>query len=89
MSYSADNGNPGRGDTIKPPGTSFSRLRLYSPAAQVSRDHLIIADAHSHAAFAFHRVAAEEATAGTAEMGKFYDETGRELYMGAGDREHD
>jgi phosphomethylpyrimidine synthase len=24
-----------------------------------------------------------------AEMSKVYDETGRELYMGAGDREHD
>jgi hypothetical protein len=23
------------------------------------------------------------------EMSKVYDETGRELYMGAGDREHD
>ena len=29
---------------------------------------------------------AEEAMA---EMSKVYDETGRELYMGAGDREHD
>ena len=26
---------------------------------------------------------------GMAEMSKVYDETGRELYMGAGDREHD
>jgi phosphomethylpyrimidine synthase len=34
-------------------------------------------------------VAAEEAEAGMAEMSKLYDETGRELYMGAGDREHD
>ncbi len=34
-------------------------------------------------------VAAEEAEAGMAEMSKVYDETGRELYMGAGDREHD
>jgi phosphomethylpyrimidine synthase len=24
-----------------------------------------------------------------AQMSKVYDETGRELYMGAGDREHD
>jgi phosphomethylpyrimidine synthase len=31
----------------------------------------------------------EEAEAGMAEMSKVYDETGRELYMGAGDREHD
>ena len=30
--------------------------------------------------------AAEE---GMAEMSKLYDATGRELYMGAGDREHD
>jgi hypothetical protein len=30
-----------------------------------------------------------EAEAGMAEMSKVYDETGRELYMGAGDREHD
>ncbi|MFO1261572.1 MAG: phosphomethylpyrimidine synthase ThiC [Sphingomonadaceae bacterium] len=34
-------------------------------------------------------VAAEEAEAGMAEMSKVYDETGRELYMGAGDRERD
>jgi phosphomethylpyrimidine synthase len=34
-------------------------------------------------------IAAEEAEAGMAEMSKVYDETGRELYMGAGDREHD
>ena len=34
-------------------------------------------------------VAAEEAEAGMAAMSKVYDETGRELYMGAGDREHD
>lgn len=26
---------------------------------------------------------------GMAEMSKVYDEIGRELYMGAGDREHD
>ncbi|MFN9152157.1 MAG: phosphomethylpyrimidine synthase ThiC [bacterium] len=34
-------------------------------------------------------VAAEEAEKGMAEMSKVYDATGRELYMGAGDREHD
>ena len=34
-------------------------------------------------------VAAEEAEAGMAEMSKVYDETGRELYLGAGDRERD
>jgi phosphomethylpyrimidine synthase len=34
-------------------------------------------------------IAAEEAEAGMAQMSKVYDETGRELYMGAGDREHD
>ncbi len=34
-------------------------------------------------------VAAEEAEAGMAAMSKVYDETGRKLYMGAGDREHD
>ena len=34
-------------------------------------------------------VAAEEAEKGMAEMARVYDETGRELYMGAGDREHD
>jgi phosphomethylpyrimidine synthase len=34
-------------------------------------------------------IAAEEAEAGMAEMSKVYDATGRELYMGAGDREHD
>ncbi|AZI35810.1 phosphomethylpyrimidine synthase [Caenibius tardaugens NBRC 16725] len=34
-------------------------------------------------------VAADEAEKGMAEMSKVYDETGRELYMGAGDREHD
>jgi len=34
-------------------------------------------------------VAAEEAEAGMAEMSKVYDEGGRELYIGAGDREHD
>jgi phosphomethylpyrimidine synthase len=34
-------------------------------------------------------VAAEEAEAGMAQMSKVYDETGRELYMGAGDRECD
>lgn len=34
-------------------------------------------------------VAAEDAEKGMAEMSKVYDETGRELYMGAGDREHD
>jgi phosphomethylpyrimidine synthase len=30
-----------------------------------------------------------KAEAGMAEMSKVYDETGRELYMGAGDRERD
>ena len=34
-------------------------------------------------------IATEEAEKGMAEMSKVYDETGRELYMGAGDREHD
>ena len=34
-------------------------------------------------------VAAEDAEKGMAEMSKVYDESGRELYMGAGDREHD
>ena len=34
-------------------------------------------------------VAAEEAEKGMAEMSKVYDERGRELYMGAGDRERD
>ncbi|MEW6577018.1 MAG: phosphomethylpyrimidine synthase ThiC, partial [Pseudomonadota bacterium] len=34
-------------------------------------------------------VAAEDAEAGMAEMSKVYDETGRELYLGAGGREHD
>lgn len=33
--------------------------------------------------------AAEEAEAGIAETSKVSDETGRELYMGAGDREHE
>jgi phosphomethylpyrimidine synthase len=32
-------------------------------------------------------IAASEA--GMAEMSKVYDETGRELYMSQGDREHD
>lgn len=34
-------------------------------------------------------VAAEEAEKGMAEMSQVYEDTGRELYMGAGDREHD
>ena len=34
-------------------------------------------------------VAAEEAEKSMAEMSKVYEDTGRELYMGAGDREHD
>jgi phosphomethylpyrimidine synthase len=34
-------------------------------------------------------IATEEAEKGMAQMSKVYDETGRELYMGAGDREHD
>jgi phosphomethylpyrimidine synthase len=34
-------------------------------------------------------IAAEEAEKGMAGMSKVYDETGRELYMGAGDRERD
>jgi len=34
-------------------------------------------------------VAAEAAEAGMAEMSKVYDEAGRELYLGAGGREHD
>jgi phosphomethylpyrimidine synthase len=34
-------------------------------------------------------VAAEDAEVGMAEMSKVYEETGRELYLGAGDREHD
>jgi phosphomethylpyrimidine synthase len=34
-------------------------------------------------------VALEEAEAGMAQMSKVYDETGRELYLGAGDRERD
>jgi phosphomethylpyrimidine synthase len=34
-------------------------------------------------------IATEEAEAGMAHMSKVYDETGRELYMGAGNREHD
>ncbi|GGD68007.1 phosphomethylpyrimidine synthase ThiC [Croceicoccus mobilis] len=34
-------------------------------------------------------IAADEVEAGMAEMSKVYDETGRELYMGQGDREHD
>lgn len=34
-------------------------------------------------------VAVEEAENGMAEISKVYDETGRELYVGQGDREHD
>jgi phosphomethylpyrimidine synthase len=34
-------------------------------------------------------IAAEEAEAGMQEMSKLYNETGRELYLGAGGREHD
>ena len=34
-------------------------------------------------------VAAEDAEKGMAEMSKVYDDSGRELYIGAGDREHD
>jgi phosphomethylpyrimidine synthase len=34
-------------------------------------------------------LSAEEAEAGMAEMSKVYDQTGRELYMGQGDRQHD
>jgi len=34
-------------------------------------------------------IAAEEAEKGMAEMSQVYEDTGRELYMGAGDREHD
>jgi phosphomethylpyrimidine synthase len=30
-----------------------------------------------------------KAEAGMAEMSRVYDDTGRELYMGQGDREHD
>jgi phosphomethylpyrimidine synthase len=34
-------------------------------------------------------IAADEAEKGMAQMSEVYEETGRELYMGAGDREHD
>jgi phosphomethylpyrimidine synthase len=34
-------------------------------------------------------IPAKEDEAGMAEMIKVYDETGRELYMGQGDREYD
>jgi phosphomethylpyrimidine synthase len=34
-------------------------------------------------------ILAADAEAGMAEMSKVYDETGRELYLGAGDRERD
>jgi phosphomethylpyrimidine synthase len=34
-------------------------------------------------------IAAEEAEKGMAEMSQVYEDTGRELYMGQGDREHD
>ncbi len=34
-------------------------------------------------------VAAEEAEAGMADMSRVFRETGSELYMGAGGREHD
>ncbi|HEX7874508.1 MAG TPA: phosphomethylpyrimidine synthase ThiC [Sphingobium sp.] len=34
-------------------------------------------------------IAAEDAEKGMAEMSELYNSTGRELYMGAGDREHD
>ena len=34
-------------------------------------------------------IATEEAEAGMAKMSQVYDDTGRELYMGQGDREHD
>ena len=34
-------------------------------------------------------IAAEEAETGMAGMSKLYNETGRELYVGAGAREHD
>jgi phosphomethylpyrimidine synthase len=35
------------------------------------------------------QLAEDEAEAGMAEMSKVFRETGSELYMGAGDREHD
>jgi phosphomethylpyrimidine synthase len=34
-------------------------------------------------------IAVEEAEKGMAKMSEVYEETGRELYMGAGGREHD
>ena len=34
-------------------------------------------------------IAADEAEAGMAKMSEVYEETGRELYLGAGGREHD
>jgi len=34
-------------------------------------------------------IATEEAEAGMAQMSKVYDDAGRELYLGQGDREHD
>src|SRR5690606_26431615 len=34
-------------------------------------------------------IAAEEAEKGMAQMSEVYEETGRELYLGAGGREHD
>jgi hypothetical protein len=37
----------------------------------------------------FYELKVPKAEKGMAEMSKVYDETGRELYVGAGDREHD
>ncbi len=58
--------------------------------AEQQRDHAQdIGGAPRENAKAAREMTEEEAEAGMAHMSKVYDETGRELYMGAGDREHD
>jgi phosphomethylpyrimidine synthase len=71
-------------------GPKFCSMKISQEVREFAR--LQNQDAEGFIAAAEADLSAEalaKAEEGMAEMSKVYDETGRELYMGAGDREHD
>ena len=75
-------------------GPKFCSMKISQEVREFARlqnqdaEGFIAADG-SNKVMAGAEMSQEDIDAGFAQMSKVYDETGRELYMGAGDREHD
>jgi len=75
-------------------GPKFCSMKISQEVREFARlqnqgaDTFVAAE-EAEAGMAGAEMSQEDIDAGYAQMSKVYDETGRELYMGAGDREHD